>query len=93
VWSVVAAEPDRVRRVRIDELPMMIGGTEPDGTPSVLTRLPPPTDDEVDTEEYWTAYDADADDPEPATDTGTAPRSAATMPATPSEWLRSRRSA
>jgi hypothetical protein len=48
----------------------------------------------VDTEEYWTAYDADADadDPEPATDTGTAPRSAATMPATPSEWLRSRRS-
>ncbi len=95
VWSVVAAEPDRVRRVRIDELPMMIGGTEPDGTPSVLTRLPPPTDDEVDTEGYWTAYDddADADDPEPATDTGTAPRSAATMPATPSEWLRSRRSA
>ena len=39
VWSVVTPDPHRVRRVRLGELPDMIGGTTDDGTPTILTEL------------------------------------------------------
>lgn len=39
VWSVVTAEAHRARRVRLGELPAMIGGTTNDGTPTVLAEL------------------------------------------------------
>jgi hypothetical protein len=40
VWSLVTAEGDRARRVRLGALPALIGGTTDDGTPSVLANLP-----------------------------------------------------
>lgn len=40
VWSVVTAEPARSRRVRLGELPNMIGGTTETGAPIVLSELP-----------------------------------------------------
>ncbi|GDY33901.1 hypothetical protein GTS_55340 [Gandjariella thermophila] len=39
VWSVVTPDPHRARRVRLGELPAMIGGTIDDGTPTVLHEL------------------------------------------------------
>lgn len=63
IWSVVTAQPGGARRVRLGELPDMIGGTEPDGTPTVLPKLPEPDED---ADEYWTAIEdadlADTDD-------------------------------
>lgn len=51
VWSVVTAVPaEQARRVRLGELPTVIGGTTNDGTPRVLaelaTRPPSPLDDD-----------------------------------------------
>lgn len=54
VWSVVTAVPEQARRVRLGELPTVIGGTTDDGTPRVLaelaTRPPSPLDDDDDDE-------------------------------------------
>ncbi|GDY31378.1 hypothetical protein GTS_30110 [Gandjariella thermophila] len=54
VWSVVTVVPEQARRVRLGELPTVIGGTTDDGTPRVLaelaTRPPSPLDDDDDDE-------------------------------------------
>src|SRR5690606_33542503 len=39
VWSAVTAVPEQARRVRLGELPAMIGGTTGDGTPTLRARL------------------------------------------------------
>lgn len=56
VWSVVTAELEYACRVRLADLPLMIGGTEADGTPSRLAHLPDAyeiADDEAAEEPDW----------------------------------------
>jgi hypothetical protein len=48
VWSVVTPDPHRARRVRLGELPELIGGTTDDGTPLVLHNLPDHTGPDLD---------------------------------------------
>lgn len=58
IWSVVHADPNRTRRVQLGDLAAVIGGTEPDGTPTVLISPPPPSFEDDPTDTYWD-YPAD----------------------------------
>jgi hypothetical protein len=60
IWSVLTTEAHSHRRVRLADLAPVIGGTEPDGTPTVLPRLPEPSDQDRYGQEYW--YNADDHD-------------------------------
>jgi Replication-relaxation len=67
IWSVLTTEAHSHRRVRLGDLAPVIGGTEADGTPMVLPRLPEPSDQDRYGQEYW--YNADAhDDPDDDSD-------------------------
>ena len=65
VWSVLTAEPGQARRVRLGDLPLLIGGTEAYGAPTVLARLPEPVpeypEDWVDPAEAQAAEELEAD--------------------------------
>lgn len=67
IWSVLATEAECHRRVRLADLPPVIGGTQPDGTPTVLPRLPEPSEEERYGQEYWCDAD-DHDEPNPDDD-------------------------
>ncbi|WP_258563044.1 replication-relaxation family protein [Streptomyces phytophilus] len=58
VWSLLTAEPRQARRVRLGDLPRLIGGTQPDGAPTILTTVPEFDDPDPD----WLADDEAHDD-------------------------------
>lgn len=86
VWLLLVGDEPGGRRRRIGDLAAAIGGTEPDGKPTALTRLPEP-DVEHDDEDDLADYDDEDQD-----DSGNPPVVVRDDQATAADWLRGWRS-